>query len=431
MSNRTISLVRVYFLFAIFIALPLFEWRFVNYNLFGSHAISPFVILYFLLLIPLATTRSSYQTEEMPSIEFRVYFILIYISLVSFVVTWKVFAAAKTVGASTFTLVGMVAIFISTNILFSKNRVYIWKQVPRVVMCMAVIYPLLAILFLLLINGSSLIGYVDVVNRADFAFPVRPFQFAVVATFATLLGCAVCIGTRKENHAFWIPPLMGYVVALTGSKSGFAGFWILWAVFCVWIVRERIKAGGKTGGKKLAVRLACSMLVGFVVLLLLPQTNLLARYAAFIESPVVLSDKSPVVSTNYVLDISTPSDAVRKQLWRIALKNGPSSGQEPNIDGTNFGSFHNVFLDIYVSSGCMALFWFIAFLMVTAIALIRLLYLPSSSRERNIRFALLLCFVELVVQTFINPMLSFSVAWMMLGIITSSVMSPHLVNDKR
>lgn len=400
-------------LFALFIVLPLFEWRGINYSFFGDRSISLFLILYFLSVVPLVVKRVAHQPEEKTSVELKIFLYLIYGSLALFVATWELLAAENTVGANTFTLIGMAVLFISAQILFREYRSKIWKHVPQVVMCMAGIYATSAILFLHFINGTSLVGYIDVIESAVFTFPVRPWQLSTIATFSALLGAAIIIGSRRELHIYWVVPSLGYVVALTGSRSGFAGFWMLWLVLCVWIVRERIKADGRRRAQALAAKLIGATLIGLIALTVLPKTNLFDRYNAALESATV------------------PSESAREHLWRIALKGGPASGQEPIIGTTNFGSFHNAFLDIYVSSGYPAMLSFMAFIVITAIGLIRAFTLSTSIGDRTIRFALFLCFIHLLVHALIHPMLSFTAAWLMLGIFAASLGGPRLVEDDR
>lgn len=414
MNDIPVSRICGYLLFVLFLLVPLFELRSINYSFFGERSISPALIFYLLCALILVIKRGDYRNEQEPEEKLKIIRYLIFGSLMLFLVAWELLAGEKTVGASTFTLAGMTALFITVQVLFREYGPKIWVQIPSLVMFMAVIYAAFAIVFLYFINGTELTGNIDVVTSADFAFSVRPYQLATIATFAALLGTAVCIGSKQEFYVYWIGPLLGYVVSLTASRSGFVGFWILWVILCVWIARERVKVAGRRQAQVLAAKLIVAAAVSLIAITeLLPKTNLFERYS----------------DTN--LKIPLPVDHVREQLWRIALKSGPASGQEPIIGVTNFGSFHNAFLDIYVSSGYPALLFFVAFIVIIAIGLLQALNLSTSMRDRTIRFALFLCFVQLMFQALINPILSFSAAWLMLGTFAASLGSLRLVKDDR
>lgn len=420
MIGHKIQLLRTCLLFTVFLALPLLEWRYIPYNFFGVHAISPFTILYFILAFLAAVTRRTPSTNKAPSKEFKVYIYSIYVTLILFVLAWQIFSADNTAGATTFSIIGMVLLFISTHFIFCEYGSYIWRATSQVVASMAILYPLAAILFIIFINGSSWIGYVDVINQPNFTFAIRPYQLAMIATFTTLLGSAVWIGSNKTNHVFWAIPLMGYVIAVTGSRSGLIGFWMFWLILCVYVVAEKIKIDGKKMGQNLAMKLICSVALGALVFTLFPKTILSNRVMSLMASGPL--SKTPI-------PISIPSESARLRLWQMAMISGPASGVVPRIDATHFGSFHNVFLDIYVSSGYPPLFLFLLFLVITAIALIRSLYNSESYRERIFRFALLLCFAELSIQALINPVLGFSSAWIMMGMMAASITKPYLLSN--
>lgn len=420
MNGSPVSRICGYSLFTLFIVLPLFEWRGINYSFFGDRSISLFVILYFLSVVPLVIKQVAHQPEKGTPVEFKIFLYLIYGSLALFIATWELLSAKKTAGANTFTLIGMAVLFISAQIVFRKYSSKIWKHVPHVVMCMAAIYATSAIIFLHFVNGTSLVGYIDVIESPIFTFSVRPWQLATIAAFSALLGTAIIIGSSREWHIYWIVPSLGYVVALTGSRSGFAGFWILWLVLSFWIVRERIKVDGKRRAQALAAKLIGAVLIGLMALTLLPKTNLFDRYNTALESAIIPSESAII-----------PSESARYQLWSSALKGGPASGQEPIIGTTKFGSFHNAFLDIYVSSGYPAMLSFMVLIVTTGIGLIRAFTLSNLISDRTIRFALLLCFIQLLVHALINPMLSFTAAWLMLGIFAASLGVGRLVVDDR
>lgn len=421
MSSSNVSLVRGYLLLAVFVALPLFEWRSSSYDFFGNRAISPFVILYLLLVLPNAVFQAFHRTYKLPSKEFRIYLLSIYIFLILFIITWELFSAEKTAGASTFTLIGMFFLFITSHILFSQYRSFMWKNIPTVVMLMAVIYPFIAIVFLVFFNDTYWTGYVDVVTSQENTLPIRPFQMTMIVTFATLIGCAACVGSRKEKYVLWIILLMGYVVSLTSSKSGILLFGALLLLFSIILVREKIRFFGRKSVQLFSLKLISLIFIGIIVLSFLPQTSLGQRVETFI---ITLVDSSSSGG------MPTFDESPRMSLWRAALNNGPASGKEPILGVTNFGSYHNVFIDIYVSSGYPALISFIIMLIVIGISLIRSLQISRTYQLRIARYALLLCFTGLIAQSFINPLLSSSVTWMMLGIIAASLTSSQLANDK-
>ena len=263
---------------------------------------------------------------------------------------------------------------------------------------------IITFLFLLICLSARLFDYHVVYQGVDtaklhFPYIFRPYQAATLGAVTLILGTSAAVILGKSRVLYFMVPVMTLAIANTGSRS------VMWLLTVIWVLMSgyyaifawNMQPHLKTGFRHIV---ASTALPG--VLLLLFMNDQTRRAFSFL--------------TIAPLDLLTAAaDAPRHEMWLSALKSYfYGTPLNPGIVGS---STHNVYLDILVNGGFVALVLFVVFVGLMVFSVARMAIRDHASLNHPLYVALGMSLLLIAGEFYVNPMVHLPFVYVFFGLV--------------
>lgn len=394
-----------------FLLIPFSELRSIDYQFLGPRAVSIAVLLFLVIVATdfartLANVGFSQLVRKVRSV---MYLFLVYAAFVLHkMLLWSSFSEVNSI--SLYTLLGVSAIMILSFFVISR---YSENDILNFIYRYSFI---ITFLFLFIYLSARLFDYHVIYQGVDtvelhFPYIFRPYQAATLGAVSLILGTGAAVILGKSRALYFMAPVMILTIAHTGCRSVmwlFAGAWVLMLVYYAISVRNMRSL--KTGFRDIV---ASTVLSGVLLLLLVDDQT---------RRAVSLLTIAP-------LDLLTAAaDAPRYQMWMGAFE---SFFYGTLLDPKITGSLHNVYFDILINGGFVALALFVAFIGLMMFSVMRMVIYSRGSLNQPLYAALGISLLLVAGEFYANPMLHLPFVYVFFGLVLAILSKKDFIRHER
>ncbi len=385
-------------LFTSFLLAPFSELRTINYSLSGQRTISIAMVL-FLFVVTIDFFRalrdigSKHMLQKLMPVAYLMGALALF--MLHKILFWAVLP--YTSPTALYTLGGVTIVMVLSFFSLAKYG-------ENEILVFVFQYCLVMALFLLVVYLSARLFNFNIVYQGPdivslpFPYFFRPYQAATLGAIVLILGSGAAISLGRRYILYFIVPVLVLAVAQTGCRSVMWLLTSLWLIMLVYYALNRNLIPVHTRAS-LSHLLLSTILAAALLALFIDEQSLRAVSFLF-SNPLNL--------------LTATADAPRHGMWLAALKSYFYGTPFPIIGQ---GSLHNVYLDILINGGLVALMFFVLFIGLMIHSVAKLTKSNKASLNQPMYMTLLMALLLIVGEFYANPMLSFPFVWMSFGLI--------------